>query len=64
MSSRIIGSITSNDGVKYFVRYVQDDNLLEISTSQIGPWFIIRDNYSLDNSALEIAKEYIDNSVI
>jgi len=64
MGSRIIGTITSKEGVTYFVRYDKDDHLLQIGTSHLGPWFIILDNYYLDDSALVIAQDYVDNSTI
>lgn len=64
MGTKIIGSIISKEGVKYYVRYSRDDRLLEISTFKFGPWLVIREDYYLDNDALIYAQEFVDNSFI
>jgi len=64
MATRIIGYVMSENDVKYFVRYCSDDNLLQVSTASTGPWFVVMDQYMLDEKALDYAKRYIDNIMV
>lgn len=61
MEPRIIGHVTSNNGVKHYVRYDYNDDILQESTSITGPWFVIRDQYQLDDKALEYAREFVNS---
>ena len=61
MEPRIIGHVISNSGVKHYVRYCYDDDLLQISTYKTGPWFVVMDQYQLDENALKYAKEFVDS---
>jgi len=63
MDSKIIGSVISKNGTKYYVRYDYHDELLQVSIEKIGPWFVVRDFYSLDANAYKYAQEYVDSFI-